>query len=265
MNGFVFHHQKNIFTPATVGAPHYHKNFEIYFITAGECTYFINNRVYELKAGDIILIPDGVIHNTSYRDTNYSRMLINCSQRYIPASVYGYLPELVFLYRNPAVVQEVKDIFNEIEREYSAPDDISEDVLTCHTHRLFFLLTRNRNTCIRTEAKNQTIQKSIYYMQTHFALPITLADAAKNVSVSPEHFSRMFKKETGFGFNKYLNLLRLQKAEKMLTENPDLTVTEISHRCGFCDSNYFSVKFKEFYKTTPKKLQHKYCNLNRDM
>ena len=43
-----------------------------------------------------------------------------------------------------------------------------------------------------------------------------LANMAEKHSVSPEHLSRTFKKETGFGFAEYLTLVRLQKAEYML-------------------------------------------------
>ena len=34
--------------------PHYHSLFEIYFILEGSCTYFIDSKVYDVKAGDIV-------------------------------------------------------------------------------------------------------------------------------------------------------------------------------------------------------------------
>lgn len=52
----------------------------------------------------------------------------------------------------------------------------------------------------------------------------------------------MLKKETGFGFSEYLNLLRLQYAETLLQQSDKLSISE---QCGFNDSNYFSVKFKK--------------------
>ncbi len=65
----------------------------------------------------------------------------------------------------------------------------------------------------------------------------------------------MFKKETGFGFCEYLNLLRLQKAEALLKQSDNLSISLIASECGFNDSNYFSVKFKEMYGISPKKVQ----------
>ena len=57
---------------------HYHDIFEIYFLEYGECNYFIDDSSYEVKAGDIILIPKGTIHKTMYGEGVHSRKLIYC-------------------------------------------------------------------------------------------------------------------------------------------------------------------------------------------
>ena len=67
----------------------------------------------------------------------------------------------------------------------------------------------------------------------------------------------MFKKETGLGFSKYLNSLRLQHAEQLLRSAEGQNVTRVAESCGFEDSNYFSKKFKEVYGVSPKKVQKK--------
>jgi len=66
--------------------------------------------------------------------------------------------------------------------------------------------------------------------------------------------SRMFKKETGFGFSEYLTLVRLRHSE-FLIKNKNLSITEVAHRCGFEDSNYFSVIFKRNYKISPREMK----------
>ena len=95
------------------------------------------------------------------------------------------------------------------------------------------------------------------YINKNFSSDITLSSLAKKFSVSPEHFSRMFKKETGLGFSKYLNSLRLQYAEHLLRSTDIQSITKIAESCGFEDSNYFSKKFKEAYGASPKKIQKK--------
>ena len=84
---------------------------------------------------------------------------------------------------------------------------------------------------------------------------ISLPSMAKMRSVSPEHLSRTFRKETGFGFSEYLTLVRLQKAEYMLKNEPGKSVSDVAYACGFNDSNYFSDKFRKAYGISPSKAK----------
>ena len=84
---------------------------------------------------------------------------------------------------------------------------------------------------------------------------VTLHDVAEHCFVSREHLSRIFKKETGFGFNEYLNIYRLKKANAILTENPKSKVSQVAVRCGFGDSNYFSKQYKKLYGVAPTRTR----------
>lgn len=234
--------------------PHYHSLFEIYFILEGSCTYFIDNRVYDISPGDIVVIPDGIIHHTKYDNRKHSRILINCSRRFVPVSVLSDMSTNFYLFRNPSIFDEAHGILKKIEEEYKRKDRLSEEIIACYTHSLFYLLVRNKENCSSVEMKNKIIEQAVNYVQDNFHMPITLTETAKRFSVSPEHFSRMFKKETGFGFCKYLNSVRLQQAEKILKETKNPNITKIAADCGFDDSNYFSKKFKEMYGVSPKKM-----------
>lgn len=236
---------------------HYHNLYEIYFIEDGRCNYFIDNKSYQLEVGDIILIPEGTIHNTEYINTAHSRILINCSRKFIPQSITEYLPDIQYLYRNPKIRNEAFSLLKRIEQEYCLGDKLSEDIIKCYTHAFFFLLVRNADSRTMVESKNKYIEKVVNHLQKNFKGDITLNELARDCSLSPEHLSRMFKKETGFGFCEYLNLIRLQKAEALLKQSEEMSISQIASECGFNDSNYFSVKFKKMYGISPKKLQLK--------
>lgn len=255
---FYFHHgmSKRV---AETGAswPHYHGLYEIYFLQEGNCTYIIDNKVYNVQSGDIVIIPEGVIHHTKYDDINHSRILINCTSEYIPDSIQTSISSGIYLYRNPFITDEVKRVFSKIESEYKLKDTLSKEIISCHTHSLFYLLMRNADSCITVDEGNKVIEQAVAYIRENFASDITLSALAKKFSVSPEHFSRMFKKETGLGFSKYLNSLRLQYAEQLLKTAQGQNITQVAESCGFEDSNYFSKKFKEVYGTSPKKVQKK--------
>ena len=236
---------------------HYHNLFEIYFIDSGTCVYFINNSTYHLQTGDIILVPPGVIHNTRYYVSKHSRYLVYCPVHYIPSSVRPMLHKMLHLYRNPSISDQIIDLFNKMRLESSQNDAMHKEIMLCYTRMLFFLMARNLDSCIQVSGECAYIENAITYIQENFANNISLVELADKCSVTPVHFSRMFKKETGFGFNNYLNLLRLQKAESILSQSPKKSVTEIASMCGFSDSNYFSTKFKQLYGMSPKQFQKK--------
>ncbi len=237
--------------------PHYHSLYEIYFLEEGNCTYIIDDRFYNVQAGDIVIIPDGVIHHTKYDDIRHSRTLINCACEYIPESVRSGISSGNYLYRNPAVTEEIKRLLVKIENEYRLSDGFSDEIISCCTSAVFYLLLRNAGSCIDIDNSNKLIEQAVLYIKENFASDISLSAIAKRFSVSPEHFSRLFKKETGLGFSKYLNSLRLQYAEQLLKAGDGKNITQIAESCGFEDSNYFSKKFKELYGISPKKVQKK--------
>lgn len=234
---------------------HCHNHFEIYFITKGNCCYFIENKVYHLIPGDIILIPEGIMHNTEYQNTVYTRKLISCSEYFIPERIKPLLPSLLYLYRNPDVVENIEQIFSKIEDEYAHKDELSEDIFKCYINLIFFLLVRHPNRFIPLQEETHYIDNAIRYLQNNYIQQISLQELAGRYFVSPEHFSRVFKQKTGFNVSEYLNILRLQKAENLLKQLTAAPITEIAQDCGFNDSNYFCVKFKKLYGMPPKKFQ----------
>lgn len=257
VKGGIFFFNRDVVTESygkRITESHYHNMFEIYYITDGECSYFIDNKTYSLVPGDIILIPEGVIHNTEY-NSPHTRLLINCHKSFIPSSIRDILPAMTYLYRNPDTIDEINSIFTKIETEYYLKDQLRDDILACYTNMLFFIIARNISKCETIEGRNAHIEKAINYMKTNFNATVTLPDVASMCNISPEHFSRIFKQETGFNFSEYLNLLRLKKAHSMLRHREKESVAKIASMCGFNDSNYFSVKFKQMYGISPKKLQ----------
>lgn len=240
----------------TGGTHHYHSLFEIYYLTMGNCSYFIHNKSFSVEAGDILIIPAGVTHKSQYHDQNYTRLLINCSKYYIPSSILNSLQDIIYVYRNDDIRAKIDELFSIIQKDYQAPDAYSAESLRAHMHSLFILMARNPNQKRMEFMKNDYIEQAVGYMQKNFSNDITLSEIAKMCSVSPEHLSRTFKKETGFGFSEYLTHLRLKEAEYLL-KNSSLSITDVAYQCGFLDSNYFSVVFKKNYGTSPSGIRYK--------
>lgn len=259
-NRGLFYFNKATNTTSSQCTNHYHDSFEIYYLKEGFCNYFIGDAIYTVEPGDIVLIPKGLIHKTNYDKTPHTRLLINCSDNYIPESVKAELSQMLYVYRNPSVVTEAEKLLERIGKEAQVQDSFREELL-CHLCAEFFiLLARNTNNSKKISTGTPFIEETIAFIKNNFASDISLSDIAKANSVSSEHLSRSFKRETGLGFSEYLNLVRLQRAEHMLKNEPGKSISEIAYLCGFNDSNYFSDKFKKAFGITPSKLK---CKLTR--
>ena len=256
-----FYYQKSVGNTHRQCTRHYHSSFEIYYLKEGACNYFIDNRSYEIEVGDVVLIPEGIIHKTNYLDVPHTRMLINCSSDYIPECVSELIPSMTYIYRNPKIALEIEAILKKIGEEYERDDAFRDEALRCLTFEFFFLLARNIDKRITVNSGSSFIEQTVKYIQSNYMNEITLSNMSKMHSVSTEHLSRTFKKETGFGFSEYLTLVRLQKAEYILKNEPGKTICEVAYACGFNDSNYFSDKFKKAYGFSPSKAKKKISHI----
>ena len=234
---------------------HYHENYELYFLENGVCNYFVDNRYYMLRAGDIIFIPDKQIHQTNYNKDLHSRRVINCSEDFIPDDISNDLFETCYIFRNENVVNEIYNVFGNIEKEYFSHDDFSKKMIKLQMHKLFYLIARHRDENMIESTENKMIEGVIAHIKKNYMHEVSLSDMAESNAVSAEHLSRAFKKEIGVGFNEYINALRLQKAEFMLKNEEGKSVSEVAFACGFNDSNYFSYRFKKLYGVPPTSIK----------
>ncbi|BBP59744.1 AraC family transcriptional regulator [Pseudomonas sp. St316] len=67
---------------------------------------------------------------------------------------------------------------------------------------------------------------------------LEIAELAKACALSRSHFSRAFKCSTGQSPQAWIRSQRIARAKQLIRET-DLTLTQISLECGFCDQAHF--------------------------
>ena len=85
---------------------------------------------------------------------------------------------------------------------------------------------------------------------------ISLHSVAREVNISPNHFSTIFSRETGETFISYLTRVRLDKA-KALLKTTQMRTSDIGYDVGYNDTHYFSYVFKKHTGMTPKEFRSK--------
>lgn len=234
---------------------HYHGFFELYYMKEGKCNYFISDHSYDVVSGDIVLVPKDTIHRTNYTSKTHSRLLLNFPEEFIAPEILNEVNNLGYLYRNKGVSHHIEGILSMIEQEYQKNDALTPHALRAYTEQLFVFMIRHKTSEKRYQVGNTMVEDTIKYIQQNYMADIRLVTVAKRMNVSPEHLSRTFKKKTAFGFNEYLTLYRLQRAEQILLNEPGRSIIDVAYACGFNDSNYFSYKFKEQYGISPSKVR----------
>jgi len=77
---------------------------------------------------------------------------------------------------------------------------------------------------------------------------------AREVSISPYYFSKLFKEEVGQNFIEYLTALRIEAAKKALLDT-SISIREAGSLSGYADPNYFSRIFKKQTGMTPREYR----------
>lgn len=105
-------------------------------------------------------------------------------------------------------------------------------------------------------ASESLVNNALAYIHRNFASKISLKTAADYCHCSPRTLSALFMNRCGVSVGKYIERLRMEKAEKLLCET-SLSITEISFLCGYSDSNYFSARFSKHFGKAPSDLRIK--------
>jgi AraC-like DNA-binding protein len=101
-----------------------------------------------------------------------------------------------------------------------------------------------------THELDSRIKTALELMNQHFSKQLTNQDLCDDIHMSQNNFIRLFKKELGLAPQKYLKLIRFEKALYMLCYT-NLKIDEIASMTGFSDRYHFSRAFKHQQQISP--------------
>jgi two-component system response regulator YesN len=94
-------------------------------------------------------------------------------------------------------------------------------------------------------------------VEQEYGRNLTLEHVARQVNLSPDYFSRLFKKETGHNFTEYVTGIRMEHARELLRSS-DMNISETAYAVGFSDVQYFSKAFKKAVGVKPTEYRKLY-------
>lgn len=244
---------------------HVHDQYEMYYLLKGQRSYFIKDRVYLVRQGDVVFIPKYVLHRTQFAGTiQHQRVVMNFTDSFLDRvrarsskldllkPFYGDNPTLRLKEEDRKFLEGI--IFKAIE-EIKNKSDGYEMYLKALSVELLIHLARCIDKYIEVVAPVDTpmhrkIVEISNYIEAHYANPITLAHLSDQFYISPYYLSRVFKEISGFSFIEYLNHIRMKEAQRLLRDT-EWKVTRIAEAVGFDSIAYFGRVFKETVHLSP--------------
>lgn len=243
---------------------HAHDFLELYYFLDGSVTYYIEDQVYDLCPGDLLIIPAGKMHRPVIANEHaaYERMVLWITPQYLQSidSPAGDLQ---------------KNLQKVGEHGYCVPFRGDETVfVTALLKKLLYMQKNNTDPkfcagavelylwtifrsygVIDTTHRNETqvIPQVIRYITEHFGEPLTLEDIAAEFFVSKSYLNRHFKAYTNSTVYAYIMALRLTHARRMLREG--IPAVEAGRECGFSDYSTFYKAFKTQTGLSPQQFK----------
>ncbi len=88
------------------------------------------------------------------------------------------------------------------------------------------------------------------YAQLHIREPISPADLARAMNLSPDYFTRLFRRTYGMPPRKWIVHQRIRHAAQRLVQS-SLSVSDVAGELGYSDLFFFSRQFKEVMGMSP--------------
>lgn len=114
------------------------------------------------------------------------------------------------------------------------------------------------------EVSNAAFLGLIKFMGKSYAQDLSLNSVSKDLHMNPNYLGKVFKREMGMSFTKYLTDLRIQKAREYLLEG-GISISDIAMKVGFNDYFYFLRIFKKVTGQTPSQFKNAHAGMTPEM
>ena len=243
---------------------HAHDFLELYYFLDGSVTYYIEDQVYDLCPGDLLIIPAGKMHRPVIANEHaaYERMVLWITPQYLQSidSPAGDLQKNLQKvgehgYCVPFRGDETVFVTALLKKLLYMQKNDTDPKFCAGAVELYLWTIFRSYGVIDTTHRNETqvIPQAIRYITEHFSEPLTLEDIAAEFFVSKSYLNRHFKAYTNSTVYAYIMALRLTHARRMLREG--IPAVEAGRECGFSDYSTFYKAFKTQTGLSPQQFK----------
>lgn len=247
----------------SMGDFHHHISYEIYYLEKGSRKMLIQDRVYELSAGDILLIQPNILHRSMHSGP-HTRINIVFSDEFLDLYFTSKAKKYIISCFDKEFIRLTPDerslflrLFDQLSAEYRNGKECFISV--AEILRLFVNTAKHSSGYdqIKKDTFSEKTNSVIDFIKNNFSSIADLDEIADACYINKSYMCRLFKKEVGMTVFEYLSNVKIQKACELMS-NTDKTLTDIAISCGFSSMSYFSASFKSLMKCTPSQFRKKW-------
>lgn len=242
---------------------HWHDTYEIDYVISGmNANFYLNEKTFNQKAGEIVCINPYEIHGLDLPKTkNRIAMTVMIPIAFLEqVNINNFQLKLINLIpksdnKNYLLLHQ---LFNELYHLLSLKNEDQlirvEKIGIVYTILgiLFRHFAQRDDQIPENYASNRYIyiQKALKWLQNNYMQEVSIRKLASQVSLSSSYFSHIFKQVVGKTPQNYLQEIRVAHARQLI-QNNDVTMTQIAIEVGFANTKAMNKAFKKVMKITP--------------
>lgn len=243
---------------------HWHHEHEILHVLSGVFRITLEGQEFVLRKGDIVFIATGKLHGGIPESCVYEcvvfdmSLLLKCNdecRKLIWNVLHRWVRvDPIFPSGSDIAAKTLVPMFQALRTHSTGASLITLGCLYMFLGTVYQYGAYQRFGEAGDLESKRTIQLRTVFekIERDYVLPLTLADLAETVHMSPKYFCRFFKDATHSTPMTYLCCYRVETACYLMASS-EKNVTEIAMAVGFSDVNYFIRSFKKIKGVTPKR------------
>lgn len=244
---------------------HSHDFYEIYFFAGGNVTYYIENENYDLKKGDVLIIPPGKLHRPVIENNAaYDRYVLWLYGDFVNSQkglgeLLKKIEELIACKNTKRIsfsgeeLRNLTVIFNKLINNFNRSEN--ESLYVCESSIALIVndISEALNTAETYYAHGrELISQVISYINDNVSNAPSLEKLSEKFYVSKYYLSHKFKEYAKTSVHKYILMKKINLAKQLLVQGKQ--PIEVCEVCGFSTYSNFYKEFKNQTGISPKKF-----------
>lgn len=250
---------------------HSHDHLEMAFVLSGCGRYRIEDQIYDVQEGDLLIFNPGVRHQAVIDPDNEqpsTEFFVGFSDIQIQDLPNNHFPipnGEYMIHTTGELRQKLFRICSSMEAENAVCRQGRYFMLKSYLVQMLLLVIREQcepmvlsgGYAFESVNKKYVVEQIVNYFEDHYNEKISLDHIAENMYLSPFYISKIFKSETGDTPIRHLINIRLEKAKEMLEAGQGASIQEVAASVGYDDAYHFSKLFKKRFGISPSQAKKK--------